>query len=264
MPEAKNSVSAVFHSQCTLDQQLTASECLRIQNDYFGRAELAMMIGQLGTAGIPTVLQLALLSHKTGQLTCISACDKWIAPFVRCVPQMVTYGDGSAACFADEMKSGSVPIVLIEKIVTSCVPPPGDLWSTPAAVQRQYLLDHVRDVTEALLSQSPHVRRDELVMIGDGYGSAFAAELAASLSIEPVPNVCSEVHLSSASPLFALSKAIGLAVERGREQLALIWTVSQSGHAGAMLIRTCSGAVENDGVWLTPRAAASMAPQVSQ
>ena len=252
IPQAKNTVCSIFHSQCTLDQQLVGSGCLRIQNDYFDQAELAMMIGQLGTAGIPTVFRLALLSLKSGQLTCISACDKWIAPFVRSVPGMLTYGDASAACLAGEMNAESVPIAVIEKIVTSCVPPPGDLWSMSVAVLRQYLLDHVQNVIEALLTQCPDLQRDELVLIGDGYGSAFAAELASTWSVEPVSNFCPDIHLSSASPLFALSKAIGLAVERGREQLAVIWTVSQAGHAAAMLARTCSGALGTDGAWLAP------------
>jgi hypothetical protein len=252
IPQAKDTVRAVFHSQCTLDQQLVGSGCLRIQDDYFGQAELAMMIGQLGTAGIPTVFRLASLSLESGQLTCISACDKWIAPFVRSVPGMLTYGDASAACLAGAMKAGSMPIAVIENIFTSCVPPPGDLWSTSVAVQRQYLLDHVRDVIEALLTQCPDLQRDELVLIGDGYGSAFAAELGAAWSVEPVPNLCPDIHLSSASPLFALSKAIGLAVERGQEQRAVIWTVSQAGHAGAMLVRTWSGALGKNGAWLAP------------
>jgi hypothetical protein len=257
MPQAKDAVSAIFHSQCTLDQQLMGSGCLRIQDDHFGQAELAMMIGQLGTAGIPTVFRLALLSFKSGRMTCISACDKWIAPFVRSVPGVLTYGDASAACLAGKMETGSAPIAVIENIVTSCIPLRGDLWSTPAAVQREYLLDHVRNVIEILLSQHPELRRDELVSIGDGYGGDFAAELGAALCIAPVSNVCPDIHLSSASPLFAVSKAIALAAEQGRTQLAVIWTISQSGHAAAILLRACVGAVEQNGVWLAQGMSAS-------
>jgi hypothetical protein len=257
MPGAKDAVHAVFHSQCTLDQQLMGSGCLRIQDDYFGQTELTMMIGQLGTAGIPTVFRLALLSLESGPLTCISACDKWMAPFVRNVPGLLTYGDASAACLADAMNAESAPIAVIENIVTSCVPPPGDLWSTPVAAQRQHLFDHVRNVIETLLTQRPDVQRDELVSIGDGYGGAFAAELGAACSLEPVPNCCPDIHLSSASPLFAISKAVGLGAERGQEQLAVIWTVSQAGHAGAMLVRTGLGAVENHGAWLAPNRSAA-------
>lgn len=256
-PQSKDAVSAIFHNQCTLDQQIMGSSCLRIQDDHFGQAELAMMIGQLGTAGIPTVFRLALLSFKPGRLTCISACDKWIAPFVRSVPGVLTYGDASAACLAGKMEAGSVPIAVIENIVTSCIPLRGDLWSMSVAVQRQYLLDHVQNVIEALLSQHPDLRRDELVLIGDGYGSDFAAELSAALCVASVPNFCPDIHLSSASPLFALSKAIGLAAERDRSQLSVIWTISQSGHAAAMLLRACVGAVEENGAWLARGMSAS-------
>jgi hypothetical protein len=250
VPQAKDAVCAIFHNQCTLDQQISGSGCLRIQDDHFGQAELSMMIGQLGTAGIPTVFRLASLSFKSRRLTCISACDKWIAPFVRSVPGVLTYGDASAACLAGKMEAGSAPIAVIENILTSCIPLRGDLWSTPVAVQREYLLDHVRNVIEALLSQHPDLRRDELVLIGDGYGSDFAAELSAALCVTSVPNLCPDIHLSSASPLFAVSKAIGLAAERNRTQLSVIWTISQSGHAAAMLLRACMGAVEENGAWL--------------
>jgi hypothetical protein len=249
-PRSKDAVSAIFHNQCTLDQQISGSACLRIQDDHFGQTELAMMIGQLGTAGIPTVFRLASLSLKSGRLTCISACDKWIAPFVRRVPGVLTYGDASAACLAGKMEAASAPIAVIESIVTSCIPLRGDLWSTPAAAQRQYLLDHARNVIEILLSQHPDFRRDELVLIGDGYGSDFAAELSTSLRVASVPNFQPDIHLSSASPLFAVSKAIGLAAERNRAQRSVIWTISQSGHAAAMLVRACLGAVEENGAWL--------------
>ena len=252
-PQSKQAVRAIFHNQCTLDQQLVGSGCLRIQDDYFGQAELAMMIGQLGTAGIPTVFRLALLSLESGQLTCISACDKWISPFVRSVPGMVTYGDSSAACLAGAATDEAVvPIAVIDNIVTACAPPPGDLWSTSATIQRQYLLDQVRNVIGDLLNQCPGLERDNVALIGDGYGTAFAAELGAAFSMTPTPSVCPDVHLSSASPLFALSKAIESAVERGHDQLAVIWTVSQAGHAGAMLVRASCAAVENKGVWLAP------------
>jgi hypothetical protein len=256
MPQAKDAVSAIFHTQCTLDQQIMGSVCLRIQDDHFAQAELTMMIGQLGTAGIPTVFRLASLSFKSGRPTCISACDKWISPFVRSVPGLLTHADASAACLAGKMEAGSAPIAVIENIVTSCVPLRGDLWSTPVAVQRQYLLDHVQKVIEALLSQHPDLQRDELVLIGDGYGNDFAAELGAALCMAPGPGFYSDIHLSSASPLFAVSKAIGLAAERDRSVLAVIWTVSQSGHAAAILLRACVGAVENNGVWLARRMSA--------
>ena len=250
VPVAKGTVRTVFHSQCTLDQQLSGSGCLRIQDDYFAETQLSMMIGQLGTAGIPTVFRLALLSLDSQWLTCVSASDKWIAPFVRNVPGMLTYGDASAACLAGAPRSESAPIATIEHIVTSCVPAPGDLWSTSVAVQRQYLLDHVHDVIESLLSQCPDLPHDERVSIGDGYGRGFAEEVAAAWSAEPVANACPDIHLSSASPLFALSRVVGLAVERGRELRALIWTVSQAGHAGAMLVRAFPDAQRSDDAWV--------------
>lgn len=253
IPQAREVVSAVFHNQCTLDQQIVGSGCLRIQGDYFGKAEQAMMIGQLGTAGIPTVFRLASLGLQPGQLTSISASDKWIAPFVRCVPDMLTYGDASAACLAGAIDANvAAPIAVIENIATRCVPPPGDLWTTPPATQRQYLLDHARITVEALLAQRPELQREQLVLIGDGFSCALAVELSAACGIHSMPNTCSAVHLSSASPLFALSNAIGLAVERCQEQHAVIWTVSQAGHAGAMLVRANPGALDNGGVWLTP------------
>lgn len=257
IPHAKQAVSAIFHNQCTLDQQISGSGCLRIQHDHFGQAELAMMIGQLGTAGIPTVFRLASLSFKSGRMTCISACDKWISPFVRSVPGVLAYGDASAACLAGKVEAGSAPIAVIENIVTSCVPLPGDLWSLSVAAQRHYLLDHVQNVIEALLGQHADLRRDELVLIGDGYGSDFAAALSTALGVASAPSICPDIHLSSASPLFALSKAIGLAAERGRTQHSVIWTISQSGHAAAMLLRTGIGAVEENGAWLARGMSAS-------
>ncbi len=263
VPLSKDAVRAVFHAQCTLDQQLVGSGCLRIQDDYFSQAKLSMMIGQLGTAGIPTVLKLALMSLSASQLTSVSASDKWMAPFVRSRPGMVTYGDASAACLAGATTRASAPIAVVEHIVTSCVPPPGDLWSMAVAVQRELLLSHVHHVIGSLLSRTPEPERDELVSIGDGYGGEFSAEAAAAGPMESVLNACPDVHLSSASPLFAMARAVGLAVERGREVRALIWTASPAGHAGAMLVRASPDAQQCNGAWVAPGMSATLGNESS-
>ncbi len=252
LPQSREAVDAVLHSQCTLDQQISGSCCLRLQDEFFRNAELTLTIGQLGTAGIPTVFELTDLSLKPRQLACVSAADKWLAPFVRKVPDIVTYGDASAACLIGKGDNNAQPIATIEKIAVSCTPSEGDIWKTSAKEQRLYLFKQARSVIDQLLTQSPDVGAEKPILIGDSYGSDFDFNLSSAFQMKSLPSQAPDVHLSSAAPLFAISKMIAMAVASGRQQQAVIWTESQSGNAGAMLIRANPEAIKSGDAWLTP------------
>jgi len=245
-------VEAVIHSQCTLDQQISGSCCLRLQDEFFSNAELTLTIGQLGTAGIPTVFELTNLSIKPGQFACVSAADKWLAPFVRHVPKLVTFGDASAACIVGKGKHSSVPVAIIEDIVVSCQPQNKDIWKTSPTEQQQHLLNQVRVAIDQLLTKHPDINAQDVVLVGDGYGEEFGRELSSAFKLQSITNESPNVHLSSASPLFAISQVIKKAADIGKVQHAIIWTVSQSGNAGALLVKASPEAINKDGVWLAP------------
>jgi hypothetical protein len=233
-------VKAVLHTQCTLDQQILGSTCLRIEHDHFGDLRAATF-GQLGTAGLPTVFKLAALALEeaaSDALVCVSACDKWIAPFFRRMPGLVTYGDAAAACLVGAAQHSVKPLAVIEAIHTSCQAPAHDLWTAPADEQREALLTHATSVVRCLLDQAPH-DRNTLLLAGDGYGEDFSRRLAEATRIREarLPSSCADNHLSSAAPLFTIQALIEAAVREARSLRAVVWTATAAGHAGALLVR---------------------------
>jgi hypothetical protein len=233
-------VKAVLHTQCTLDQQILGSTCLRIEHDHFREVRSATF-GQLGTAGLPTVFKLAALALEeaaSDALACVSACDKWVAPFFRRMPGLVTYGDAAAACLVGGAQHSVKSMAVIEAIQVSCQAPTHDLWTAPADDQREALLRHATRVVRCLLDRTPH-DRNALVLAGDGYGEDFSRRLAEATHIQEarLPSPCVDHHLSSAAPLFTIQALIEAAVREAHPIRAVVWTVTTAGHAGALLVR---------------------------
>jgi hypothetical protein len=234
-------VQVALHAQCTLDQQILGSTCLRIEHDHFREARTTMTIGQLGTAGLPVVFKLAALALSDAPseaLACVSASDKWIAPFFRRVTGLVTYGDAAAACLVGDAEHAVKPVAVVESVQTSCRPPAHDLWTASADEQRQALLEHATAVIGDLAGITMR-DRDTLVLAGDGYGEEFSRRLAEATGIRGgrLNGLEPESHLSCAAPLFATASVIEAAVREGRWLRAVVWTASPAGHAGALLIR---------------------------
>jgi hypothetical protein len=232
-------VRTVLHTQCTLDQQILGSSCLRVEHDHFSPTHSSLTIGQLGTAGVPTVLRLASMAVARGGLACVSACDKWMAPFYRRVPGLVTYGDAAAACLVGGPEAVREPVAVIEAVATSCRPTARDLWTAPAAEQAEAVFQNARSCLAALLAEVPDLHRCALALGGDGYGRPMQQRLAQTFGIrgELLEGPCPDVHLSTASPLVALRAAIGLASARRQPLRARISTASPPGHAPAFLAR---------------------------
>ncbi|MCP3102883.1 hypothetical protein LZ198_28800 [Myxococcus sp. K15C18031901] len=249
-PSTAPHVRSILHAQCSLDQQVLGSACLRVEHDHFRHAKRAMSIGQLGTAGVPTVFQLAAMDTRAGHLACVSASDKWIAPFFRRVPGLATYADASAASIVAANGLVAAPIAEVEDLVASCRPPGHDLWTAPAPQQLEHVRAHAEQCIHQLLSRHPDVERAALSLAGDTFEQDLNTRLAEASGIggvleAPVPGI----HLSSASPLVALRSAIAQAVKAGTSRRVVIWTASPAGHAGAMLVRCAPDAVATPTGW---------------
>jgi hypothetical protein len=186
-----------------------------------------------------------------GGLACVSASDKWMAPLVRRVPGLVTYGDAAAACFVGSPGAVVDPIATVEALAVSCRPPPFDPWTAPPAQQLAYLLEEVRACVAEVLRDGAPAAREEIDLYGDGF-CGLNQRLAAATSLRPqaLPDG-GEIHHSSASALLALGAAIGVAVRRGTPQRSVIWTASPTGHAAALLVRASERAIATAGAWST-------------
>jgi len=247
-------VHVVFHAQCTLDQQILASGCLRVQHDHFPQAAAAMTLGQVGTAGVATALQLALieLAHAPTQRLCISAADKWIAPFYRRFEAVTTYGDAAGACLV-QRSDAAEGIAEILDLSVSVNPPEQDIWSMPPERVRGWLASAVSADIERVAAGVPLEQLRRVALVGDGYDDRLLEALCVRLSWRPslLRQPLTGIHLSSASPLASMSRAIEAASSAGREGQAIIWTASLSGHTAALLVRCTSQAVATEGGWTT-------------
>jgi hypothetical protein len=250
-PVLAEQVGTILHTQCTLDQQMLASTCLRLRCDHLPAAPRYATIGQLGTAGLPTALRLAacppLAEAAARPLTCVSASDKWIAPFVQKFP-CLTFGDAAAACLVAPGGQSSYAIAHVLDMELATRPLTHDLWTAPAAMQEDFLFAAVRDCAESVLRRSDF-RRARLVLIGDSMTAPLAFRLADCLGLATLPPAAN-VHLSSASPLFSIGAAMHAAAEREQIVDALIWTASPGGQAAAMLVRCRPDAVRTATGWM--------------
>jgi hypothetical protein len=250
-PALAERIGAILHAQCTLDQQILSSTCLRLRCDHLPKVPRYATIGQLGTAALPTALRLAacppLPACAARPLTCVSASDKWIAPFVRMFPGLLTYGDAAAACLVGPGTRGAHPVAHILDMELSTRPQAQDLWTAPAAMQADLILAQLQGCADALLRRTD-LDRAALVLIGDGTEAPLGERLAARLGIAALPPAAA-THLSSASALFSIGAGIAAAAGRGQSIDALIWTASPGGQAAAMLVRCRPDAVPTDTGW---------------
>lgn len=252
LPQAMAKVEAILHTQCTLDQQILGSTCLRLQQEHARQARLTQTIGQNGTAGIAMAMQLArVLGEQAGAngLTLISASDKWMAPFYRRVPDVVTYGDAAVACLVQADLAGTGlqdgAIAVIEDIAWSEAPLHEEPWAEPAAIVNARLVEWAATQVRKVMAAMPQAQRQHAVLMGDAYSQALSEQVAeqsgwsGELRLAGAAGHSTGVHLSSASPLVALADLVDLATQRGHDIDAVIWTASLSGHAAAMRVR-CS------------------------
>jgi hypothetical protein len=247
----RKDIGFVFCTQCTLDQQILGSACLRVCHEHhLSKATLARTFGQMGTACIPTAMQLAA-AHIAGQkletLACITASDKWVAPFVRQFSGLVTYGDAAAACFVGQPQE--LGIATIEAVNTVLRPYEGNLWTTPAQVLQDHLIDLAAECAGAV-----HGNAAVDALIGDQYIGRFEHAVSKRTGIPLLMGHGLEpegpqIHLSSASPLFAISRALEVNQGRSKAMRLVVWTVSLSGFAGAMRLLLLPGSRLQGSTW---------------
>jgi hypothetical protein len=253
-PSAALRVRSVLHVQCTLNQQVLGSACLRLVHSYFKQPADVLAIGQLGTVGVPTAL--ALLPHARSHddaaaLACVSASDKWVAPFYRRIPGLVTYGDAAAACMVAPAGLPRGGIAVIERIMTSCQPSGLDPWVDPADRHLDHLHDHARDCIETLLRPVPTDERRHLRLAGDDYAEGLGARVARSVGLEPLArSFPAGVHLASASPLAAIADGIASAQRERSACRLVVWTATMAGHAAALLVTCEPSARRIPGGWV--------------
>ncbi|MCA3242305.1 MAG: hypothetical protein ING89_13495 [Rubrivivax sp.] len=252
---AADRVRSILHTQCTLDQQILGSTCLRIEHEHFRHATRTATIGQLGTAGLPTVLRLAAMDLAQAgpqALVCVSAADKWVAPFVRHVPGFVTYGDAAAALLVGPAQGAGADVATLQALRVDTQAPALDPWTAAAPRLNEALLQHAEAVLRPLLGADEADHVDGPWLFGDGYSARLTEQLALRLGLprERAPVAQTPGHLSSASPVFALAQAVEAAVALGRDIDVLVWTASSAGHAGAMRLRCHASARQHATGWL--------------
>jgi hypothetical protein len=231
-------VGSIVHVQCTLNQQVLGSTCLRLVHEHFKPRTQALAIGQLGTAGVPTALALQARAGN-GDAACISTSDKWVAPFYRRIPGVVTYGDAAAACLVAHDGCRGSAIAVIEQVVTACRPSGLDPWVSPAEMQLGHLHDHARDCIETLLQHVPPVEQRDLRLAGDEYADGLGGRIAETVGLAMLQrSFPAGVHLASVSPLAAIADGIAAAQRDAKPCRLAIWTAGVAGHAAALLV-TC-------------------------
>jgi len=250
-PAQVGRVGTILHAQCTLDQQMLSSTCLRLRHDHLPDVPRYATIGQLGTAGVATALRLAACTPHPDStnrpLTCISASDKWIAPFVKNFPDLLTFGDAAAACLAAPSGGRAYAIAHVLDMELLARPLPYDLWTAPASVQEDFIFAGVQECAERVRRRSDF-RRADLRLIGDAMIAPLGERLAGSLGMARLADAA-PTHLSSASALFSIGAAIEAAAAREQIIDALVWTASLSGQAAAMLVRCRPDALRTPTGW---------------
>ena len=206
-----------------------------------------------------TAFQLArhrFLQDGSDGMICVSASDKWIAPYVRRYPGLVTYGDAAAACLLSAAPNGSY---VADVLATAAISRPlsFDFWLAPHDVRMGSVVDvAVNAIRNLLLSDGVDEDGsiDSLIdgVIGDVYEPEVCAYIAAEIGLSDhmILSTSMKSHASSAAPLAAISQGVELAQATGRTMHFIVWTASISGHAAAMLIRCHPNAASVQGTWL--------------
>lgn len=235
--EQRSSFDLHIHAQCALDHWIQSSPCMKLVHEHLPGIGQSFALGQLGTAALPTALEL--LWRGTARRSCITASDVWIAPFVRRAPGVLTFADASAAAVVRRDDGRQRGIARVEALATICEPPRADPFSGPAPAARAWLLGLSCHVVMTLLEKLGAADRAGLNIIGDGLEGAFDAEVAQAAGLSPLRQTYAPgIHLGSAGPLFAIAQAVQ-ARGAGRDQpRTIVWSVSPSGHAGALLVHT--------------------------
>jgi hypothetical protein len=185
----------------------------------------------------------------------VSAADKWIAPFFRRTPGVLTQGDAAAACLLGP--AGGPAVAELHDIRTSISPGGTDPWTADADALREHLVAHAARVIG--LARDP--QGPPPLLAGDGYDAELLHELARRTGLALLePPQPQGIHLGSAAPLFALGRAVSAAVQAGRALDVIVWTVSTAGFAGALRLRCRPDARCHGGVWLPASTRAPGAP----
>lgn len=236
-------VHTIMHCQATLNEQLLASSCLRIQHEYFNHASLSLTLGQMGTAGFMTGLKLAQLQLKqqTNQhgMVALSASDKWVSPFPRRFGGVVAYDDAAGGCLLQSTATEGEYIAEVLAVAATHGGLSIDFWQASDEQRAEQLVANAAAAVREVISDSDYQLSDLDDVYGEPYGMDIPARVLNELQVENLQKITSMPisHESSVAPLAALNRACKQADECQRCTLNVIWSASLSGHAGAMLVR---------------------------
>jgi len=238
LPDQAQRVAATIHTQCTLDQQILGSNCMRIGQECFDRASEVVTVGQMGTAGLPTALRLIeSYSTEAGTLFAITAADKWIAPFYRRFGDL-TYSDcGGCVLIGHDLEQ---PLATISNISTLVRPSLEDPWNACSGQVNSFLENLAVDSILELLKESSNIDTNEVFILGDECGSTVHKKVSQRTGLSNLTSQTDseeQTHSSSASLLVSLNSAIDYAEKNQKEITVAIWTASLSGHSGAILVK---------------------------
>ncbi len=234
-------VHTVMHCQATLNEQLLASSCLRIQHDHFSAAEMALTLGQMGTSGFMTGLKLARLQlqrHNHGAVA-LSASDKWVAPFARRFGTVAAFSDAAGCCLLESISESGSYLAEVLEIATAHLLPPTEFWRASDAQRADHLTAAAVMAIRKLIATSGYPLSKLDGIWGEPYGLDIPLRVRSEMGManqQDEPDIAGS-HESSAAPLASLARAQALATEQQRSTMNVVWSASLSGHAGAILVR---------------------------
>ncbi|UXI66198.1 hypothetical protein [Tahibacter amnicola] len=242
-PSTQERVTNLVHCQCTLDQQVLGSTCLRIGFAHFPSVTRAITVGQLGTGGVPTALVLARTNLLGGLgATVVTAADKWMDPFERRYGDLVTFGDGAGALFVDAHDETRAALAVVHGITTHLVPQGRPFWDRPIDSVADEIIVNVTGAIGTALAQAGWTVDTTDLLVGENYGCGIPERIAA---IAGFADKClladrSDAHASSSAFIDNLMRTLALSAEQNRSLRCAIWSASLSG-AIALTLVECDG-----------------------
>ncbi len=227
-------VTDVLHAQCTLDEQILSSVCLRVKSEVFARARDSVAIGQAGTTGAAVALGLAATIIGPDAAVAITSADKWIAPFFRKRGD-VPMADAAACCIVGRHPRPIARIVALHNLVGA---PLDDFWAADGAAFDRHTTGLAIAAIEGLRQRIGSLPADARIA-GDARTSATDETVSNRVAIRPLDAPIEGrrgIHLGSAALIAALDDGVAVAVARGVKIPLVLWTACPSGHAAAALV----------------------------
>lgn len=230
-------VRRVLHCQATLDRQILASSCLRTAFAHFPKHEAALTLGQVGTSGVPTALQLAaMLGASDPELLAISAADAWIDPFDGDFTPLVNYGDAAGALLVSTEEPSVPPLALVEAVRTGWSPAAPLHALGPECAAEAMVAGVARLIGELRAARLLDGRPLDGV-IGEAYGLRLAERVLERAGLAGGELAVARAHhFGNAEFINSLLCGVARAHAAGAARRFLLWSASPCGAAAVALV----------------------------